>query len=57
MITGFSTADEAIDETIRDMCKEIKRTHADDAKFMPLVDAVAKLRASQNPIIQQAPTE
>jgi len=55
MISAFSSANEQVDELIKELIKDVTRTEADDPKFMPLIDAIAKLRASKNkPTIKEA---
>lgn len=53
MISSFDSADVAIDKAINDMCQELLRTPASHEDFLPLVEAISKLRASLNPIVCQ----
>ena len=54
MISSFDSADEAVEKIIKELCKKLERTDPGNEKFLPLVDSIAKLRASQNaPIINQ----
>lgn len=53
MISNFDSADQAIEKTINSMCQELERTQAHAPEFLALVEAISKLRASLNPVIQQ----
>lgn len=43
------SADEAIEKTINEMCRELQRTPATHEDFAPLVEGISKLRASMKP--------
>jgi len=49
----YFNADTRITKSIKQLCDELDVLHADDPKFIPTVEAIAKLRSSMNvPIIQ-----
>lgn len=44
-------SDQHINRAIEDLCRELKYTRTGSEKFNTLLDAITKLRASQNPTI------
>ena len=46
-----SSADEIITERIRELDRELNHTRVSDDDFVPLVEAIAKLRVSMSPTI------
>lgn len=50
-IYSHDSADVAIAKSINSMCQELERTPPTNEDFEPLVDAIAKLRASLNPAV------
>jgi hypothetical protein len=57
MIYPSDSADAAIEKTLNEMCRELMHTPATHEDFAPLVDAIAKLRASLNSPVCQSATE
>lgn len=48
MISTYDSADQAIEKTIKTLCKKLSDTSPGNENFMQLVEAISKLRASQN---------
>jgi hypothetical protein len=55
MIHESDTAEQAIEKTIKQLCKDANRLPNGSEAFMQTVEAIAKLRASLNPTIIQKP--
>jgi hypothetical protein len=54
MISHFDTADQAVEKAIKELCKKLEKQNPANPEFATLVEAISKLRASQNaPIINQ----
>lgn len=57
-IFDSDSGDEAIEKTINSLCQDLEDVHPTRPEFMIITEAIAKLRASQNPqIIQQFEVE